>query len=91
MVKYTDENFNQRINNQRINKIENLAKQWCLRKLTLKGKVLVANTLFLSQLLYLGSCMHTPTWVIARYREIVSKFIWNNKPPKVKYTTMLKK
>jgi hypothetical protein len=82
--RYTDENFR-----DRITKIENLAKQWCLRKLTLKGKVLVANTLFLSQLLYLGSCMHTPKWVIHQYRDIVSKFIWNNKPPKVQYTTMI--
>ena len=42
----------------------------CIRKLTVKGKVLVANTLFLSQLLYLGSCMYTPTWVADKYREI---------------------
>jgi hypothetical protein len=83
--KYTDENFK-----EKICKIENLAKQWCLRNLTLKGKVTVVNTLFISQLLYLGSCMYTPKWVLARYKEIVTKFIWNNKPPKVKYTTMIK-
>jgi hypothetical protein len=82
--KYIDENFR-----ERITKIENLAKQWCLRKLTLKGKVLVANSLFISQLLYLGSCMYTPTWVIQQYKEIVTRFIWNNKPPKVKYTAMI--
>jgi hypothetical protein len=35
--------------------------------------------------------MQTPKWVTAHYREIVSKFIWNNKPPKVKYTTMIKR
>jgi hypothetical protein len=84
LSKYTDENFR-----DKITKIENLAKQWCLRKLTLQGKVLVANTLFMSQLLYVGSCMYTPLWVIQQYKEIVTRFIWNNKPPKVKYTAMI--
>ena len=86
LQRYIDENFR-----ERISKIENLAKQWCLRNLTLKGKVLVANTLFLSQRLYLGTCIYTPEWVRSRYKEIITKFIWNNKPPKVKYTTMINK
>ena len=59
------------------------------KKINTKGQVLVVNTLFMSQLLYLALCMHTPTWVIQQYREIVSKFVWNNKLPKVKYTTMI--
>jgi hypothetical protein len=81
-----DENYR-----DKISIIENLTKQWCLRKLTLKGKVVIVNTLLLSQLLYLGSCVSTPQWVIARYKEIITNFIWNNKPPKVKYTTMIGK
>jgi hypothetical protein len=71
--------------------MENLAKQWCIRKLTLKGKVLVANTLLLSQLLYLGSCIYNLAWVYDRYKQIITSFIWNNKPPKVKYSTMIAK
>ena len=49
----------------------------------------MANTLFLSQLLYPGSCMYTPGWVIDQYKEIFTKFICNNNPLKVKYTAML--
>jgi hypothetical protein len=33
--------------------------------------------------------MHTPTWVMQQYKEIITKFIWDNKPPKVKYSTMI--
>jgi hypothetical protein len=58
---------------------------------SLKGKVLVTNTLLLSQLLYLGSCMYTPRWVFDKYKQIITKFIWNNKPAKVKYSTMIAK
>ena len=76
--KIVNENFS-----DRMNKIENLSTQWCIRKLTLKEKVLVANTMFLFQLLYLGSCMHTPTWILAKYKEIMTRFMWNNKPSKL--------
>ena len=30
--------------NDRLDKIHNLVELWCLRKLTLKGKILVSNT-----------------------------------------------
>jgi hypothetical protein len=81
--KYVDENFK-----TRINRIENLAKQWCLRKLILKGKMVV-NTLFLAQLLSLSTSLYTPKWVIEQFLEIITTFIWNGKPPKVKYTAMI--
>ena len=86
LEKYVIEN-----DKERFVKIENIAKQWCVRNLTLKGKVLVSNTLLLSQLLYLGSCMYTPKWVFNKYKQIITKSIWNNNPPKVKYSTMIAK
>ena len=84
--KYIDENYK-----ERFVKIENIVKQWCVRNLTLKGKVLVSNTLLLSQLLYLGSCMYTPKWVFDKYKQIITKFIWNNKPSKVNTPPTLQK
>ena len=79
-----------RINFQeKLDKIENILESWCLRKLTLKGRVLVANTMAISQLLYLSTVMYTPEWAINKYNKIIEKYVWQNKPAKVKYTTMI--
>jgi hypothetical protein len=45
----------------------------------------------LSQLLYLGSYKYTPEWVKDQYEEVITTFVWNNNPPKVKYTAMTNK
>jgi hypothetical protein len=74
---------------ERLDKIENILELWCLRKISLKGRVLVANTMAMSQLTYLSSVMHTPDWAITKYNKIIEKYIWQNKPAKVKYTTMI--
>jgi hypothetical protein len=73
----------------RIKKFENLLETWCLRQMTIKGKILIVNTLILPQLLYLCSIMHTPSWVIEKYNMLISKFIWNQKPPKVKNSSLI--
>ena len=83
-IKMINENFN-----ERLKKIENLIDMWCLRKLTLKGKVIIVNTLLLPQLLYVCTVLHTPQWVITKYNNMISKFIWNTKPPKVKNTSLI--
>jgi hypothetical protein len=72
-----------------LEKIENLLELWCLRKLTLKGKILIANTLAISQLLYAGTILHTPKWVIDKYNNMIKNFIWGNKPAKVKYKCLI--
>ena len=74
---------------EKFNKIEGIMNQWCVRNLTLKGKILIANTLILSQLLYICSVVDTPKWVFTKYKELILQFIWNNKPAKVKYTSLI--
>jgi hypothetical protein len=74
---------------EKLQKIEALLKMCNLRKLTPKGKVLVINTLIIPNLLYVSSVLHTPKWVIAKFKELIIQFIWNNKTPKVKYSTMI--
>jgi hypothetical protein len=76
---------------ERLNKIENILKLWTLRKLTLKGKVLVANSLIIPQLIYLTSVMHMPRHYINKFKQLITDFIWEYKPAKVKYTTMINK
>ena len=33
--------------------------------------------------------MHTPKWIIDQYREMIMKFIWKNKPAKIKYNCLI--
>jgi hypothetical protein len=82
--KMVEENFN-----NKLNRIQELANMWCLRKMTLKGKVTVINSLLASQLIYLGTVYHTPKWVIKKYKEITMNFLWDNKPPKVKCANLI--
>ena len=51
----TDKNFKGKMQN-----IKDLLKLWSLRKLTLRGKVQIVNTLILPQLLYIGTVLSMP-------------------------------
>ena len=73
----------------KIKKIEDNLKLWNLRKLTLVGKVSVVNTLIVPQMLYLGNVIYIPKQYISKYDQIITSFVWDNKPPKVKYKAMI--
>jgi hypothetical protein len=82
--KMMEDNFN-----DKLNKIQEIVNIWFLRKMTLKGKVTIINSLLASQLIYLGTVFHTPQWVLKKYKDIIIKFLWDNKPSKVKYTNVI--
>jgi hypothetical protein len=73
----------------KLQKIEDILGLWALRKLTLTGKVRVTNMLIAPQLLYICSVIHMPKQYVEQYPKIITKFLWNNKPPKVKYKAMI--
>jgi hypothetical protein len=75
--------------NDKLSKIETLTKLWNLRKLTLKGKILIANTLIIPQLLYTCTVLETPSWVVEKFNKLVRNFIWDDKPPKVKNSCLI--
>ena len=73
----------------KLDKIESLIKIWSCRHLTLKGKVTIVNSLMVSQMLYIASVIHILKWAITKYNTLITNFIWDNKPPKIKYTTLI--
>jgi hypothetical protein len=73
----------------KLEKIQNLIKIWSSRYLTLKGKITIVNSLLLSQMLYIASTIHIPKWAITKYNQLITSFIWDNKPAKIKYTTLI--
>ena len=40
-------------------------------------------------MLYIASVIHIPQWAILEYNKIIRDFVWNNKPSKIKYTTLI--
>jgi hypothetical protein len=62
---------------------------YAVTDITLKGKILIINTMILPQMLYPCTVIHTPDWVIEKYQSIILKFIWDNKPPKIKYKSLI--
>jgi hypothetical protein len=62
--KATETNFQNKMQN-----IEDLLKMWTLRKLTLRGKVQIVNTLVISQLLYVGTVMVMPKGYLEKIKK----------------------
>lgn len=86
----TDENNHYLLNyKKRLKNMKNLLSGWKCRKLSLKGKVTVINTLAISPLIYLASVIHVPDQVIHEVKQIIVDFVWDSKPPKVAYNVMI--
>ena len=68
-----------------------ILKQWQIRKLTLFGKITVLKSLAMSKLNYCIATLETPEWFTEQVQNEINKFIWNGKPPKIKYKTAIAK
>ena len=75
----------QKINLEKIYvKAQGILEMWTKRNLTLMGKVLIANTLIGSLLVYKLTVLPTPAdSFIKKFKGLVTNFIWNKKKPKI--------
>ena len=65
-------------------RIENILKVWSTRSLSLLGKVLIINTLVVSQLVYCFQCLPTPdNNYLREIDSMVRDFVWNGKKSKI--------
>ncbi len=62
---------------------------WRSRFLSLKGKVLIVNMLMLSKMWYVLHVMPLPNWVLRRIKKCVLEFLWDKKPPRIAYCTLI--
>lgn len=62
---------------------------WELRSLSLKGKIVVVNTLVLSLLQYMSSLIYTPQKVIEEVKALTVAFIWGRGRSKIAYSTLI--
>jgi hypothetical protein len=40
-------------------------------------------------MLYIASVIHIPDWALLKYKQLVTSFIWDGKPPQIKYDTII--
>ena len=64
-----------------IQKLENNVKMKNQRHLSLKGKTIITNTIFLSKLWYVCSVFPLPKDLLSQINKTVFKFLWNNENP----------
>lgn len=72
-----------------IHKMRACFSSWELRSLSLKGKIVVINTLVVSLLQYMGSLIYTPQRVLDEVNSLTVEFIWGKGRSKVAYTTLI--
>ena len=77
-------NFKKRLKN-----MKNLLATWKCRKLSIKGKVTIINTLAVSPLIYLANVIYVPPQGITEIKEIIVDFLWDCKPPKIAYNVLI--
>ena len=62
---------------------------WRSRGLSLSGKILIFKTLALSKLLYACTMKVSSKFLIDQLNALQKKFIWDNKRPKIKHSTLV--
>ena len=74
---------------KRLKNMKNLLAAWKCRKVSIKGKITVINTLAISPLLYLTSVIHVPPQVITEVKGLITDCLWDGKPAKIAYNVMI--
>ena len=69
-----------------ISNIKNVLKIWCMRNLTLGGKIIVFKTLALSKIVHLCLTSVVPKQIIEQIENIQKNFLCNRSTPKIKYS-----
>ena len=73
----------------RFSSFKSILKTWRVRHLTFYGKITVIKSLALSKLNYCIMTMQTPLWFVNAVQEEINNFLWDDKPPKIKYKTVI--
>ena len=71
---------------QQIRTIPNIWKQRCL---TLAGRITIFKTFMMSKALYISTTKKVPGNFLSELEKIHKDFIWENKRPKIKHSTLI--
>ena len=73
----------------RIDRCIKLLNTWKGRSLSVKGKVLVANTLIISRIVYVLNLTHIANDDANKLKKAIVDFIWSGKRHKIKYEVLI--
>ena len=74
-----------------IEKMRKTLAPWCMRSLTLIGKVLVCNSLVISQAIYNILAISLPSEKrLKEIKKIINEFLWEGKPARIAHRTLNK-
>ena len=74
---------------EKIEKLKSKLDIWSSRDMTIFGRACIVNTIGLSPFLYLATVIDFPEEKIKTINQLVSKFIWRGRKPKVKKKTLI--
>lgn len=74
---------------EKLRKIKTICNTWWNRNLSLKGKIVLINSLMISILQYPCTCTATPIRVCTEFKAIVTDFLWNHGRSKISYNLMI--
>ena len=77
-------NFTDKLNNVKIT-----MNMWMQRDLSLKGKITVLKSILIPALLFQCNSLFVPKEFIVEVNKLLFKFLWNNKPSKIKADTII--
>nr|BAC82613.1 pol-like protein [Danio rerio] len=69
--------------------IERRLRFWKLMSLTLKGRVLILSVLMVSKLWNILYVSSMPLWMEKRLKQCFLDFLWEGKPPRIAYATLI--
>ena len=69
--------------------LNDVLRLWEFRGLTLAGRILIFKSLALSKLLYACTMRVPSKFIIDQLNTLHKNFIWNNKRPKIKHSTLI--
>ena len=84
-----DKDLEQKLNFLGNKTLNDVLKLWEFRGLTLAGRILVFKSLAFSELLYVCTMKVPGKFVIDQLNTLYKNFIWNNKQPKIKHSTLI--
>ena len=79
------------ISRRRLLALEKCLNLWSSRDLSLYGKINIVKNLALSNMVFIVSVLSAPSGFVDQVSKLLSSFIWNHKPPKIKHSTMIGK
>ena len=74
----------------KLTSLKKLFNIWSQRDISVYGKINLVKSLALSKLVFICSVMETPKHFVNEVNKIVLDFIMNHKPPKIKFSTLIK-